>query len=282
MTIKTLLQVTAFALFGASSGAIAAADTYLLTAPPREAGGTEADAFQPIADYLSARIGKKIVYHYSDNWLTYQDEMRDGKYDLVFDGPHFLSWRMQKLGHQPLAKLPGRLAFVVVVKKDNAKIQSAKDLVGRTVCGLAPPNLATLTLYTQFENPARQPLVMESRSFKEAYEQMLSGRCVGAVLRDTAYKNLDKDKQAAKIVFQSEGIANQAFSAGPRFSASDKAKMVEALLAPEAKQKLAKFFERYNKDKDLLPALHQEYANHTRLLKDVFGFDVVADERLRN
>lgn len=258
----------------------AAAEEYIFTAPPRDDGASEADVYEPIAKYLSAVTGKKIVYRHYDNWLTYQNEMRKGTYDLVFDGPHFISWRMVRLGHEPLVKLPGKLAFVVVTKKDNDKIESLKDLAGRTVCGLAPPNLATLTMQAQFDNPARQPIVVEVKSFKESYEGLLKGRCLAAVLRDSVHKNLDKD-QATRVIFRSDGVANQAFSAGARFTPQDKEKIVQALLAPEAKTRLSVFFERYNKDKDLLKASREEYANLAHLLKDVWGFELASGEDKR-
>lgn len=256
---------------------LAAANEYIFSAPPRGAGIDESDVYRPVAEYLSAATGKKIVYRHSDNWLTYQNEMRKGTYDLVFDGPHFLSWRMVKLQHEPVAKLPGKLVFVVVAKKDNARIGSVKDLAGRVVCGLAPPNLATLTLMAQFDNPARQPLVLEVQSFKDAYEGVVEGRCVGASMPAGVAKSLDKDA-ALKILYQSDGVPNQGFSAGPRFSAEDRAKMADALVAPQARTRLAKFFETWNKDKELMRATHAEYEGVAVLLKDTFGFDLAANE----
>ena len=98
-------------------------EEYIFSAPPRETGESESEVYQPIADYLSKATGKKIVYQGSNNWLTYQDKMRKGTYDLVFDGPHFVSWRMNRLQHVPLVKLAGDLAFVVVVRKDNNRIK---------------------------------------------------------------------------------------------------------------------------------------------------------------
>lgn len=267
----TAVGLTVLALWAPS--ALAAPDL-VFTAPPRGAGINESDVYQPVADYLSAAIGKKIVYKHSDNWLSYQDEMRKGAYDLVFDGPHFISWRMVKLGHEPLAKLPGKLTFVVVAKKDNEKVTSLKDLAGRLVCGLAPPNLATLTMYVQFDNPVRQPLIVEVASFKAAYENLVKGKCVGAVMPIGIFNGLDKDKSAAKVLYKSEGIANQGFSASNRFTPEQKAKMAEALVAPEAKVKMAKFFENYNKDKDLAKAVKTEYEGVAVLLKDVWGFDL--------
>ncbi len=255
-----------------------AEEEYIFSAPPRETGENETEVYQPIADYLSKATGKKIVYKHSDNWLSYQEEMRKGSYDLVFDGPHFVSWRMAKLQHVPLVKLAGNLAFVVIVRKENDRINEIKALAGRVVCGMAPPNLATLTLYNQFDNPVRQPLVMETQSFTLAYQGMIDGKCVAAVMRDQMFNKLNKDKDAARVIFRSPDVPNQAFSASPRIAAEDQAKITEALLSPKARLQLAQFFSRYSKDKDLIPANNSEFSNLQVLLKDTWGFDVAQEK----
>jgi len=252
----------------------ATAADLVFTAPPRDSGGDESDVYKPVADYMSAVTGKRVVYQWADNWLTYQDKMRKGEYDLVFDGPHFLSWRMAKLQHEPLAKLPGKLIFSTIVRKENEKINSMRDLAGRPVCGLAPPNLATLTLNAQFDNPARQPLILEAKSFKEAYDGVVNGKCLAASIPLGALKKLDEQKQAVKIIYTSDGVPNQGFSAGARFTADEKAKMAAALLSPDAKVKMSKFFDTWNKGKELAPANRPEYENVVVLLKDTYGFDV--------
>ena len=272
-TLKCALATACLLAFSA----VATAQDYVFTAPPRDVGsGDENAVYGPVAAYLSAATGKKIVYEHSDNWLSYQDNMRKGKYDLMFDGPHFLSWRMAKLQHEPLAKLPGKLIFVVVAKKDNDKVQTLKDLSGRTVCGMSPPNLATLTLHSQFTNAAREPMIIPAKSFKEAYANMAAGKCVAAAMGKGFYKNLEKGE--AKIVWESAGVPNQAFSASPRFSEQDRAKMIAALTSPEARVKLAKFFEIFSKEKDLEVAKRDEFVGVSALLKDVYGFDTAASD----
>ncbi len=253
-----------------------AAERYIFTAPPRGTVEKEAKIYQPIADYLSKATGKRIIYEHPDNWLTYQSNMQKGKYDLVFDGPHFVSWRMTKLQHEPVAKLPGKLAFVIIVRKDNEKINSIKQLAGRTVCGLAPPNLATLSMYAQFDNPVRQPLVVEVKSFKQGFDQLVEGKkCVAAVMRDKFLNKMDKERTKSKIIWNSKGVANQAFSVGGRFSGKDKEIIRQALLAPEATEKLRAFMDRFNKKKrKLLPASREEYDGLHVLLKDVWGFEI--------
>lgn len=257
------------------TAASAQSNEYIFTAPPRDvAGGDESAVYQPVADYLSAVTGKKIVYRDPDNWLSYQDKMRKGAFDLIFDGPHFLSWRVAKIQHEPLAKLQGKLVFVVIAKKDNNEVATVKDLEGRSVCGLAPPNLATLTMYSLFDNPARQPLVRQVKSFKEAYEAMLAGKCVAATMGKGFYNKFDKDQTVTKVLYTSPGVPNQGFSAGARFSNEDKAKMADALVAPDARVKMAKFFETFSRDKELVRTANDEYAGIAVLLRDAYGFDL--------
>lgn len=97
-------------------------------------------------------------------------------------------------------------------------------------------------------------------------------------MRDKLYNKLDKDKQGLKINWNSNGVANQAFSVGNRVSLEDKEKITNALLAPEAKTKIAKFLERFNKGKGLIKANRHEYKGLAVLLKDVWGFELARSE----
>lgn len=250
-----------------------AAVEYIFSAPPRGPADKETKVYGPIADYLSQATGKKIVYRHPGNWLTYQSDMQKGAYDIVFDGPHFASWRIAKTQHEPLAKLPGQLAFIVMVKNDEQRVRNVQDLRGRTVCGLAPPNLATLTLYSLFDNPARQPLIIEAASFPKAYEGVMNNRCAAAVMRDKMFFKLDNKNKKGRAVFTSRGIANQTFTAGPRLTSKEKQAITNALLDPKSTKTMEAFHKRFNKKgKPILRASLEEYTGLHLLLKDVWGF----------
>ena len=265
------IALLALALTIPPTAVSAAGKTYIFSAPPRGTEAKEREVYDPIARYLSQATGEHIVYKYPDNWLNYQNQMQQGKYDLVFDGPHFIGWRIDKVGHQPIAKLPGDLAFVVMAKNDDMKLDG---LAGHRVCGMAPPNLATLTMYNQFPNPMRQPQVKEVRSFAMAYRDVMDQKCDAAVMRDKMYYKLTaKAETKGKVIWSSKGISNQGFSAGPRFSASAKQKISTALLSADAQGPLAKFFDRFSKNnKKLIKSTAAEYAGLGSLLKDVWGF----------
>lgn len=251
----------------------APAKDIVLTSPPRESEQKAREIFQPIAEYLTQVLKRPVIFKYSDNWLTYQSEMQKDLYDIVFDGPHFISYRMAKHQHTPLVKLPGKFIFVVIAKKDNDRINKLQDINGRLLCAPAPPNLATLTALAQYTNPARQPILVDTKGFPQTYEALLRGRCVAAAMQIKVFEKLDKEKKATKVLFESKGLPNQAISVSPRIAAAERALLVETLLSEAGKQATSKLREEYN-GQDFVPASDQEYMGHSDLLKDIWGFQI--------
>ncbi len=243
----------------------------VFAAPPRETGAQGSVAYEPIADFLTKLTGQKVVYTHADNWLSYQSGMRKGAYDIVFDGPQFIAWRMVHLQHVPLVKLPGQLGFVVIVKKGEQRIKTMGDLAGRTLCGFAPPNLATLTAQYEFPNPSRQPLIIETKSFKDAYNGVLAGKCNAAVIQAKLFASLDAEAQAARVIFTSKPLPNQAFSVGPKITTEMRAKIVQGLKSPAGMQATQALLEQF-KASEWMPATPEEYQGLDVLLRDVWGF----------
>ena len=243
------------------------------TSAPRDSAEKEAQLYQPVVDLLTKATGQKVRFLHGDNFLVYQSEMRKGTYDIVFDGPHFLSWRMTQLQHVPLVKFPGNLVFVAAVKKSNTKVNSLKDMAGRTLCAFPPPNLATLAVQFEFDNPARQPMFLETETFPLSYKNMVAGKCVGAILQKKLFETLDKDAQVAKVLFTSKPYPNQAFSAGPKVTPEMRERIVKALLSPEGAAATQKMRDVY-KATSLVPATVEEFQGLGLLLRDIWGFGV--------
>ena len=245
----------------------AANSNLIFSAPPRGSYAEEVAIYEPIVQLLTKVIGKKVEYKYSDNWLSYSKEMTEGGYDIVFDGPAFNGWRIEKLSHTPLIRLPEDFIFVVVTKANNDRVKNVKDLAGRMICAHAPPNLGTLTLLSQFDNPARQPVIVETKGWDTAYKALVDGKCAATVL---PIKNLTKNDTGAqrltKTLYQHKAMPNQAFSVGPRIAPELHAKIAQALLSEEGKQATAKLRAAYA-GKDFILTNRQEYADLGDLLK---------------
>lgn len=240
---------------------------FVFSAPPGGSYADEIAVYQPVADYLSRVTGQRFRYRYSDNWLTYSRDMTSGVYDLVFDGPAFNGWLMSRLQHTPLVKLPEESVFVIVTRRDNRQITELKHLGGRTVCAHAPPNLGTLTLLSQFDNPSRQPSILETKGWDSAYEALAAGKCAGTVLPLQSLAKNDKDKNLMRVLYKHRALPNLALSAGPRLNDAMREKIKQALLSDEGRAVTAKL-RALHAGKEFVAANADEYAGLGHLLKD--------------
>ncbi len=246
-------------------------EALVFTAPPRETPEAAQEIYQPVAAYLSQTIGKKVVYKYPGTWGVYRTEMLKGKYDIVFDGPHFNSYRMEKLGHNILVKIPERHEFAVIIRKDNASFDTVQQMAGRTFCAHAPPNLATLVLLSKFDNPSRQPVIVSMNGWEKIYDGVVSGKCVGGVLPMLNLKKYDR-AGLTRIVFKTQAMPNQAFSAGPRVSLEDQSKIAQALASPNAAGPTEKLRAAFKVGDSFALASNQEYQGLAEYLRNEWGY----------
>ncbi len=244
----------------------------VFSAPPRETPAEGARIYQPIADWLSRVLEKKVVYRRPDNWLTYQTEMVRGSYDLLFDGPHFNSWRILNLHHNTLARLAEGHTFAVIVRKGNKQITDIAQLAGHKVCGMNPPNLGTLAILNQFDNPLRQPVIVNSLGWQRVYDGVMEKKCSAGILPIANLNQYDKSRRFSRALFTSKTLPNQAFSSGPRVTREDQLKIAAALTDPSAKPALARLLQAYGSTKGFVRATKEEYAGVDVYLKDVWGY----------
>jgi ABC-type phosphate/phosphonate transport system substrate-binding protein len=268
---KLLCQILLVIGFTASS---AYADLVLSTQPRPHDKQSNA-AFEQVAAYLSKATGERVVYQASRDYLSYARDLRQNKFDIVFDEAHFVAWRLTNRNHVLVAAAVPESAeqHVVVVKRENMNLQHIAQLAGRTTCGMAPPNLATLSLLSQFDNPMRVPFLLSVESYESAYQDMIKGRCQAAVMSEAAFVKLDKDKGIGKSIFVSpKSIPGDAFTVGPGVRPELRAKLLEALLSPDTMTEMKLFSTQYAHGKLLDLPVEGEYRGLERLLKNQFGF----------
>ncbi|WP_455208182.1 phosphate/phosphite/phosphonate ABC transporter substrate-binding protein [Kaarinaea lacus] len=251
----------------------------IMTAPPREQAEAGEKIYAPLAAHLSELLGEKVTYKQPKNWLEYQRDLRHDVYDIVFDGPHFVSWRVAHLNHDVLVKLPGTLEFVIVIKKNDQEIKAMKDLVGKKICGIPPPNLATLTVIEQFQNPVRQPIIWGvPGGFKSVHETFLKGECRAAVFRTTYYekKLTDIDRAQMHVLYKSKALPNQAISVSSRVNSKYKQEIIRSLtLDDKGKKATLGIVKRFGgaKASPFIAAKKDEYIEQSSLLEGVvFGW----------
>ncbi|WP_455223579.1 phosphate/phosphite/phosphonate ABC transporter substrate-binding protein [Kaarinaea lacus] len=247
----------------------------IFSAPPREDATKGQETYGPLVNYLSYIIGERVVYEHPDGWAEYANNMRNGHYDIVFDAPHFGAWRIKHISHEPVARLPGSLGFVVVAKKGQRDIHKIKDLLAVKICALASPNLGTVTFYNLLGNPVYQPRLYEiNGSFAKVFEAFKDGKCDAAVLRDSFYYNMDpREKETLTVVTASKPIPNQTITVSPRLHAK-KDIIAQKLVSVEGKKAAANLLRRFSANQDNLWLVESdEFENLDNLLTGVvFGW----------
>lgn len=216
-----------------------------------------------LAAYLSAALGRRVIYAPANNWLTYSKDMTQGRYDLVLDGAHLTGWRAERLQHTPLVRAADAAVFVLAVHA-NDKTRDLAGLRGRPVCAQAEPNLGTLAVMTQFPNPARQPHIVSTADADESYRGLMAGKCAAAIL-PAHVAQMHKDLGA--VLYRTRSFPGTALSAGPRVNPMLQTKITAALASADGAQATQRLRQSLGVSA-WTPARGEEYAGLGGLLKD--------------
>ncbi len=259
-------------LFLLATGWAGAKDVLTFSTPPTQTAESTRYLYQPIADYLAKVSGKKVKLVIADNFIEYSQALLDDKYDIVFDGPQFIGWRIKKRNHEALAKLPRKLNFLVFVRED-AGINKLRKLAGKRVCGIGSPNLMTLGLLDMFPNPAAVPTIIPVKSFKQALVCVQKKGAVAAVVRNKFWHSRKPEqKKGLKLLYEAtHDWPDRGFSINKSIDAQTRRKMHDALLDPQVRTVARRLFKKY-KTRKFIPATNQEYAPLGKLLKPIWGF----------
>lgn len=246
----------------------------ILTAPPRESKEQGEKLYGPLAKYLTQLLGEEVVYKYPRGWLRYQRDIRRNVFDIVFDGPHFASWRMEHKSHSALVKLPGTLDFYFITRKSRTNIKIPEDLVHKKVCVIPPPNLTSLVLLDVLNSPTREPILKSVKGgMFSLYKQLNNNACDAAVVRKDFFdKKLTEEQRAPyKIIYTSKPIPNQVITASDRVDEFKQKMIVQSLTQGEGRLVMKNILKRFGgkKVKSFVAAKKEDFAGQNELLEGV-------------
>jgi len=249
-----------------------AADTLIFGTPPTQSYELTKKNYQPLANYLSERIGQTVIVKPAKSFYEYTRIMKNNGYDIILDGPHFVKYRIDKMQHQVLVKQPGKLKFVIVVKSES-KINNLKQLLNQRVCSPSTPHLGTLSFLELYPNPVRQPLLIPVQSFKHAIACVTNNTATAAVVRDKYWIKKIKDKKGLKVIYITENnMPARALSVNnQKVNKKTQTKIISALTDEKAQSLIKKALSTVGGTK-FIKAEQAEYAELHELLSMVWGF----------
>ncbi|KPJ90508.1 MAG: hypothetical protein AMJ53_13395 [Gammaproteobacteria bacterium SG8_11] len=243
----------------------------IFTVPPQYSEETAREIYGPLIRYLELIIGETVVFEYPSDWREYSKNMRDDHYDIVFDAPHFSSWRMKNIEHEAVVRLPGKLGYVLVTNQEEQYINSLRDLVSTQICSLTSPNLSTMTVYQLFENPVYMPQIKEiTGTFNDVYQALKDRQCKAAVLRVADYEALEPEEQkTVKVITKSEPMPELTITVSRRLR--EKKRIITMMLTSvEGSRAGENIFREYGKQQqEFIPVTPDEYKDLDSLLSHV-------------
>ncbi|VAW51546.1 hypothetical protein MNBD_GAMMA06-311 [hydrothermal vent metagenome] len=251
---------------------VSALSDYLFTAPPRETPQKGEEIYKPIADYLSSSTGEKFIYKHPSNWTEYSRGIQKNEYDLVFDGPHFVSWRIEHTQHNVLSKLPQLHIWRVVTKNNNEDIRRLDDLVGKKICAPKSPNFGMLTIMSHYSNPAKEPVHVITKGWKDGFDSVVLGKCVAAIMPKTNHKKFDPLLEKTRSIHTHLPYPNQAFTASSSVPPHLQSKIRQQLLSNEGQAAMAKLRDRFARGANLVNAENEEYEGISMMLSRAENF----------
>ena len=217
----------------------------IFSAPPRGTEKEERATYEPLAQAMSDTLGEKVTYVYPRDFIQYSVDMQKGRYDIVFDGPHFSQWRVVNLNHTILVNLPENLQFLVVTPKGRKNVNTLHDLVYETVCAQLTPQLGTLMLLKNYYERAAEPQLHLVHGEDKVFTDFSAGKCTAAVLRDkTFYKMTKAERAAYKVIYKSEIAPNDAITANNKISRKQRKALIALLTNPERMKVAGMIFDR--------------------------------------
>lgn len=223
--------------------------------------------YQPLVEYLSSKIGVEIELVPARNFIGYWSQMRKpDAYDFLLDGAHLAAYRMKKMDHQLVAKVTGVLSFTLISRPDDL-ILDPEELVNRRVAVLASPNLGGLQVYNLFNNPARQPLMIEVKNALDALEAVRDGRADAAYVPTPILARYPE----ATVIASSEQMPNMTLTVSSRVPQEVRDAVTHAVIDASNSEEGRTMLAAINIDA-FEAANHSDYQGLEKVLSGMWGY----------
>ncbi len=255
-------------LAGLLLSASATADTFTFAAEPSYPPDQAQEVYKPLIDYLGRTTGHTFTLVIPRNYHFHWRDLRLNKpIDFVYEEAHFVDYRAQRFGFEPLVRRSTPTVYTVLANEEFMD-KGLAGLVGRRIVSMPAPSLGFALVAEMFSNPISQPdFRSEATSWRDGVEMVFGGDAEAAMVPSfiaEQYPNLVP-------LQQSRPVAGAALSAGPTVSAEVRQAVREAML------KLHEDEDAYNTLVELgatqfEPATAAEYAGAEAVLKTFFGY----------
>ena len=251
--------------------AVQAAEPLVMVVQPINSEATTRANYQPLADYLSKRIGRDIELMTVNNYLVFWGmARRENQFDIALDAAHMTSYRVDAHGDTVIAKVPSRVSYTLVTDEDSL-VLDVDELKGKKIATLPSPGLGAIRLLEMFPNPSNPPVLVRAVNTQDAIAK-LQQKLVEAAIIPTP---LVASFEGINVVETTDSVPAPAISVNKNMPAETVTALRKALLEMSANDE-GKAVLKTAKLPGFDPAGNQDYAGLHELLYGVWGYKLVA------
>lgn len=232
--------------------------------PPEQAE----EVYAPLLAYLGQATGHRFVLDHPRNYhLLWRDMRENAPVDFVFEDAHFIDYRAQRFGFEPLARLAAPSGFSLIATPETAE-GGLEGLVGYRIVSMPSPSLGYAVLGGLYPNPISQPEVLsEAATWRDGVEMVFAGEAEAAMVPNyiaELYPNL-------VVIERSRSYPGRAVSAAPGVPAEVREAVRQALLVMHEDQSLYSALNEIGATRFEAPTAG-EYQGLQSLLRGFFGY----------
>ncbi len=225
------------------------------------------DAYAPVANYLSRRLGETVELELFPNYLSFWEATRGGSdFDIALDAAPVTDFRVQRQNWQVIARFDGEVTQSLVTREDDL-ILSPKELVNQRVAVQPSPSVGALVLYQLFPNPVQQPTLVFERTNRDVATAVLEGEARAGVIPTP----LVGGYAGLYPVITTEPLPFLGFSVSPELNERTRKALQQALLSFAETDEGQRILDEQQLN-DIVPANNRYYAGNAELLVGTYGY----------
>ena len=225
------------------------------------------EAYTPVADYLSRRLGQPVELKLFPNYLSFWEATRGGSdFDIALDAAPVTDFRVQRQDWQVVARFDGEVTQSLVTRDDDL-VLSPRELVNKRVAVQPSPSVGALVLYQLFPNPVQQPTLVFEQTNRDVATAVLEGKARAGVIPTP----LVGGYAGLYPVVTTEPLPFLGFSVSPDMNERTRKALQQALLSFPETEEGQRILEEQSLT-DIVPATNRYYAGNAELLVGTYGY----------
>ncbi|MFI9652709.1 PhnD/SsuA/transferrin family substrate-binding protein [Guyparkeria halopsychrophila] len=225
------------------------------------------EAYAPVAEYLSRRLGETVELELFPNYLSFWEATRGGSdFDIALDAAPVTDFRVQRQNWQVIARFDGEVTQSLVTRDDDL-ILSPRELVNKRVAVQPSPSVGALVLYQLFPNPVQQPTLIFERTNRDVAAAVIEGKAKAGVIPTP----LVGGYPGLYPVITTDPLPFLGFSVSPELNERTRKALRQALLSFAETDEGRRILDEQQLT-DIVPATNRYYAGNAELLVGTYGY----------